>query len=347
MKNRIFKELSRPIISLLLVCICAIGLAEEQPVKSMLKELESRLDTYKNAFRSGDYTTAASCVAPNMINKIGGKENFEKLVTKFANNTIITLRPSLIEFSKPEEIIRYNNMYISVIKQSIPITTKGIDKELKEAYLTFHPNFPATIFEGMDGLFNLPIVAFSEDEGDTWHFTGGNRTSLNVENIKPDILEKVNIPVPSIIFGEGNEEIILYRQQRQWVRKKPGLSDGMAEKSIILTIGEQTGGSQSDLTNQEIPDDSLDPYIYLEEHPDVLGITSVEQDNQVTKKKLIKKNKIVHESSKHISSSVFVTNDSRTFHRSDCPELDTGERMEFNSVNEALDAGGVPCEKCN
>jgi hypothetical protein len=54
-----------------------------------------------------------------------------------------------------------------------------------------------------------------------------------------------------------------------------------------------------------------------------------------------------HESSKNISPSVFVTDNSRIYHKSDCPELGTSEILEFNSANEALKAGSMPCEKCN
>ena len=236
----------------------------------MLEKLEARLSAYKDAFRSNDYTGAASMVSPNMIKKIGGEENFARLVQKFTDSTIITLKPSLIEFSRPEEIVSYDNMYISVIRQIIPITTKGIDEELKDAYLMFNPTFPASVFEGMDGVFKMSVIAYSEDEGNTWFFTGGNKMSLNVENIGPEILEKIDIPVPTLIFGEGSDKIILYRQNKQWARKESGKTEGLPEESILLTIGEgeQMEDSRSDITKKGIPDDSLDAYIYLEEHPD-------------------------------------------------------------------------------
>jgi hypothetical protein len=347
MKNRMFKESLRAVVFLLLVCICSISFADAQPGNSMMKNLELRINTYKETFRSGDYTKAASFFSPNMINKIGGKENFAKLVQKFTGSTIITLKPSLIEFSKPEKIVRYNNKYISVTKQTIPITTKGVDVESKDAYLLFNPTFPANVFDGMDGVFNLSIVAFSEDDGNTWYLAGGNKMSLDVENIKSEILEKVNIPVPSLVFSEGNEKIVLYRQNKQWVRREPGKSEGLAGESIILTIGEQAENSQPGIEKQGVPDDSLDAYIYLEEHPDVLGKMNVEQDKPISKKEIINEDESKPEQSGNISVSVFVTNNSRVFHKTDCPELGTGETMEFDSADEALDAGGLPCNKCN
>ena len=143
MKNKMFKKLSQSIIFFLLAYICTFSSAEAQPSNSKLQKLESRINAYKEAFRSGDYTRAASLVSPNMINKVGGKENFARLVRKFTDSTIIILKPSLVEFSKPGEIVSDGNMYISVIRQSIPITTKGIDEELKETYLMFNPTFPS------------------------------------------------------------------------------------------------------------------------------------------------------------------------------------------------------------
>lgn len=44
--------------------ICASSFAEAQSGNPMLNKLESRLDVYKEAFRSGDYTRVASLVSP-------------------------------------------------------------------------------------------------------------------------------------------------------------------------------------------------------------------------------------------------------------------------------------------
>ncbi|MHC4269021.1 MAG: hypothetical protein ACYSTS_11205 [Planctomycetota bacterium] len=343
------KELLRPIIFFLLVYICTFSFAEEQPDKPMLKKLELRLDTYKDAFRSGDYTRAASLVSPNMINKVGGKENFAKLVQKFTDSTIITLKPSLMEISNPGEIVSYDNMYISVIRQIVPITTKGIDEDLKDAYLLFHPTFPAAIFEGMDGVFKISMIAYSEDDGNTWYLTGGNKMSLSVENIGPEILAMINIPVPALIFGNGSDKITLYRQDKQWVRSASGKSDGLPEESIILTIGEgeHMDDSQSHTTKQDIPDDSFDAYIYLEEHPDEYSDIPGEFASPGKEDSIKKGYESKQSSAKDSSHSVFVTNKSRIYHKSSCPELDTGNLLEFDSADEALEAGGVPCKHCN
>ena len=343
------KELSRLIIFILLVCTCTFSSAGAQHGNSMLEKLEARLDVYREAFRSGDYTGAASLVSPNMINKVGGKENFARLVRKFTDSTIITLKPSLVELSKPGEIVSDGNMYISVIRQSIPITTKGIDEELKETYLLFHPTFPATVFEGMDGVFKMTIIAYSEDEGNTWFFAGGNKMSLSVENIKPEILDKITIPVHTLIFGEGSDKIILYRQNKQWVRSASGISEGLADESIILTIGEgeQIDDSPSSTTKQGIPDDSLDAYIYLEEHPVVPDGAFGETDKQSKDDSINNGSKSKQEPSKNASQSVFATNNSRMYHQPDCPELGNGNLLEFDSAEEALVSGGVPCKECN
>jgi hypothetical protein len=339
-----FKELSRQIGFIVLLYICVCSSAEAQPGNAMLEKLEARVSAYKDAFQSNDYTRAASMISPNMINRIGGEENFARLVQKFTASTIMTLDPSLIEFSKPEEIVSYDNMYISVIRQIIPITTKGIDEELKDAYLMFNPTFPASVFEGMDGVFKMSVIAYSEDEGNIWFFTGGNKMSLSVENIGPEILEKINIPLPALIFGDGSDKIILYRQNKQWVRRESGISEGLPEESIILTIGEQMDDSPSDITKKGMPDDSLDAYIYLEEHPDeysdILGENASPargDKGYESKQDSLKKN----------SHSVFVTNSSRTYHKSDCPELGTGGFLKFDSAQKALEAGGMPCEHCN
>ena len=347
--NKMLKELSRLIIFFLLVCICTFSSAEAQPGNPMLEKLESQLDAYKEAFRSGDYIKAASMVSPNMINKVGGKENFARLVRKFTDSTIIILKPSLVEFSKPGEIVTDGNMYISVIRQSIPITTKEIDKELKDTYLMFHPTFPPKVFEGMDGVFKISLIAFSEDKGNTWFLTGGNKMSLNVENIKPEILEKIAVPVPTLIFGEGSDRIVLYRQNKQWVRSTSQISEGLPEESIILTIGEgeQIEAPPSSTVKQDIPDDSLDAYIYLEENPNEHSDISAEIARPGKDDSIKRGYENKQASSKDTLHSVFVTNKSRTYHQPDCPELGTGDLLEFDSADEALVSGGIPCKQCN
>ena len=342
-----FKELSRQIGFIVLVYICVCSSAEAQHGNSMLEKLEARLSAYKDAFRDNDYVRAASFVSPNKINKIGGARNFAKIVQKFTESTIITLKPTLIEFSKPEEIVSYDDMYISVIKKIIPVTTKGIDEEVKEAYLLFNPTFPAIIFKGMDGVFNISIVAYSEDEGNTWFFTGGNKAGLQIANIEPEILEKISIPVPTLIFGKGGNIITLVRQNRRWVKKVSEISEGLSDENIILTMGEQMEDSQLDMIETGIPDDSLDESIYFEEHPveysDIPGeVVSPASENNI-KKGYESKQAL----SKDTLHSVFVTKKSRIYHKTDCSELGTGDLMEFGSAKSALEAGGIPCEHCN
>lgn len=347
MKTRMFKELSMINLFFVLMCICVCSSAEAQQGNSMLEKLESRLNAYKDAFRSGDYTRAAALVSPNMINKVGGKENFARLVREFTDSTIITLKPSLIEFSKPEEIVHYESMYISVIRKITPITTKGIGEKLKDAYLMFHPTFPARIFEGMDGVFKLSIIAYTEDDGNTWFLTGGNKMCLDVENIKPEILEKIAIPVPMLIFGEGSDKITLYRQDKQWVRSASGISEGLPEESVLLTIGEHMDDSPSNITMQGGPDDSLDTYIYLEEHPLVSIEIPGETDKQARDDSIREGYEKKQEPSGNVSHSVFTGKNSRTYHQHDCPESGTGDLLEFDSAEEALKSGGVPCKNCN
>ena len=75
-----------------LVSVYACCSAEEREDNQMLEKLEASLSAYKEAFRSNEYVNAASFVSPEMINKVGGEENFAKLVQQFTESTIITLQ---------------------------------------------------------------------------------------------------------------------------------------------------------------------------------------------------------------------------------------------------------------
>ena len=198
----------------------------------------------------------------------------------------------------------------------------------------------------MDGVFKMSVIAYSEDDGNTWFFAGGNKMSLSVENIKPEILEKLTVPVHTLIFGEDSDRIILYRQNKQWTRSTSGISEGLAEESIIFTIDEQMDDSPSNMTKQDIPDDSLDAYIYIEEHSVVPIGTPGETNTQARDDSIKKRSENKQETSKNISQSVFATNNSNTYHQPDCPELGTGDLLEFDSTEEALESGGVPCKQC-
>jgi hypothetical protein len=173
--------------------------------------------------------------------------------------------------------------------------------------------------------------------------------SLSVENIGPEILEKIDIPVPVLVFGEGSDKIILYRQNKQWVRSASGISEGLPEESIILTIGEgeQMEDSQSNITEKGIPDDSLDAYIYLEEHPEEYSGIPGEIASPAREANIKKGYEDKQALSRDALHSVFVTNSSRTYHKSSCPELGTGDLLEFDSAQKALKAGGIPCKDCN
>ena len=87
--------------------------------------------------------------------------------------------------------------------------------------------------------------------------------------------------------------------------------------------------------------------IYIEEHPIVpIGILG-ETDKQDKDDSIKRRPENKQGQSKNSSHSVFATNNSRTYHQSDCPELGISDLLEFDSAEEALKSGGVPCKQCN
>jgi len=339
------KTMVKTFVGIVLMFFCVCCSVKAQQDNSMLEKLEKRLSAYKDAFRSADYVKAASFASPEMINKIGGEENFAKLVRQFTESTIITLIPSLLDFSKPGEIVSYNKMYVSVITQIIPATTREVEEELKNTYLELNPDFPPGVFKGMDGIFTLPLVAYSKDEGNTWFFTGGNIMGLRVAHIKPDILEKIQIPLPALLFGEGDDKIKLVRKNKRWVTNISEMSTDAGDESIIFTLGENTIDEQTNTAGTGISNDNLDPYIYLEEHPDLLGEVRGNPVQPAADKNIVK-SEGRQETSGNASQSVFVTRTSNIYHRPDCSGLKDADLLEFASSGEALEAGGVPCNRC-
>ena len=53
------------------------------------------------------------------------------------------------------------------------------------------------------------------------------------------------------------------------------------------------------------------------------------------------------DNSNKVSSSVFATNNSNIYHKSNCSDLGTKDLVEFSSPQKADDAGGIPCGDCN
>ncbi|MDR4505758.1 MAG: hypothetical protein MRK01_13385 [Candidatus Scalindua sp.] len=224
-------------------------------------------------------------------------------------------------------------MYVSVITQIIPATTKEVDEELKKTYLEFNPDFPAKVFEGMDGVFNLSLVAYSQDEGNTWFFTGGNIMGLRVAHIKPDILEKIQIPLPTLLFGEGDDTIKLVRQRKRWVSNISEMPTDAGDESIIFTLGENTIDEQPNTAGLGSLNDNLDLYIYLEEYPDLLGEVRGNPVQPAADKNFVKPEGR-QETSGNASQSVFVTRTSNMYHRPDCPGLKDEDLLEFASSGE-------------
>ena len=88
-------------------------------------------------------------------------------------------------------------------------------------------------------------------------------------------------------------------------------------------------------------------HIYIEDHP-VVPIGTFEETDKRAKDDSIRKGYESKQSSAEDSShSVFVTNKSRIYHKSSCPELGTGNLLVFDSPQKALEEGGVPCVHCN
>ncbi len=71
---------------------------------------------------------------------------------------------------------------------------------------------------------------------------------------------------------------------------------------------------------------------------DQVGIFSITKKIQVSKKQNTTFRDV---------SAVFTTKHSNMFHKSDCSELDTGNLLEFDSKEEAVASGGVPCKDCD
>ncbi len=46
------------------------------------------------------------------------------------------------------------------------------------------------------------------------------------------------------------------------------------------------------------------------------------------------------------NSSVYTTKHSNVYHKSNCPKLSTEDLIEFDSSQQACEAGGVPCKDC-
>jgi hypothetical protein len=87
-------------------------------------------------------------------------------------------------------------------------------------------------------------------------------------------------------------------------------------------------------------------HIYIEEHSVVPIKVPGETDKHAKGDSIKKGSENKHAPSENISHSVFTISNSRTYHQSDCPELGTGNLLEFDSADEALKSGGVPCEHC-
>lgn len=162
------------------------------------KRLEKRLETYKEAYQLKDYMTLASMSMPSVVEMVGGTENFTK-VMNMATHTMEQLGfvPELKEFHKPGPIVSANGIYVSVIPTSVP-----------------------AIMHGKTGVAKGSIIAFSEDKGVNWFFVPGSHAGIKLlSKVAPDIVTKISIPTPTLIFGSGDDKEALIQRNGKWIKQ--------------------------------------------------------------------------------------------------------------------------------
>ncbi len=158
--------------------------------------LKESLAQYKKYFNEKDFISLSSLVLPSTVEKLGGVEAFVetmKSIPAFLEQQGMTMDISKLEFGDPSKIVVQDEYSISVISTKQPVVVQEIS-----------------------GLVESSVIAFSEDNGNTWFFLeGSDEGKMAIANESPAILQKITIPTPKMTLGD----IVLLQKNGQWIRQ--------------------------------------------------------------------------------------------------------------------------------
>lgn len=169
-----------------------------EPEHALSTRLSSIVERYNNAYKAKDYITMVSYMLPAVVEEIGGtKEVVQLLRTATAQLEQQGFRITELKFDGPGPIISHEDVVMSVVPTTTPVSIQGEEGELHSS-----------------------ILAFSADGGATWYFIeGSDEGRMHIADVAPSILQHLPIPPPTLVLGSGEDRIVLVQQSGEWVEQ--------------------------------------------------------------------------------------------------------------------------------
>lgn len=159
------------------------------------KKLIESLNEYKNCYASEDFLRMASFILPSVIEELGGTNDFVSLM----ESNLQSLKDQGYDFSntkygKPSPIIVSNKYLVSVVESEIPINT-----------------------DSQTGKLFGSIIAFSEDNGNSWFFIDGNDDGLSrIVDKAPDVVQKISVPDSRLHYYVESDTLKMIQKNGRW-----------------------------------------------------------------------------------------------------------------------------------
>ncbi len=163
-----------------------------------LHHLSLQAKKYLSAFTDRSISNMLPFVAPKVLEKLGGEENFEQCMKQIFSEADGNLDKAAmldITIQDPKEICSIDSKFISILKSEVPFVLEG----------------------KLLGIINGITIALSSDKGEHWVFVEGTENGLSLLDEKEqETLEQIGLPKPSFKPVKGRKRI--YKDQSSMQR---------------------------------------------------------------------------------------------------------------------------------
>ena len=158
--------------------------------------LDEKVQLYKKCYVNKDFICMSSMIMPSVIEQLGGVEGFIEMMNglpALLEASGMQMDASQMTFKARGDLVNHDGTMVSIIPTLQPVKING-----------------------MDGNIESSVMAFSDDNGESWFFLeGSDEGKMTIANASPALLQKIDIPTPTLKLGDKT----LVQKNGQWTQQ--------------------------------------------------------------------------------------------------------------------------------